>query len=107
MAETQQEAWVTLAGLLARTGYTAWMDPAYRPAIPGTQHQPGTVLALVTCAPKMVIGVCLGNTAQEPEAHIPTRSLRVPKVRKTDPGPPLVAHWCDDEERPQAARQSP
>jgi hypothetical protein len=100
MAETRQAAWENVAGLLTRMGYAARVDPAYLPIIPGTHPQPGTVLALVTCAPEIVIGVCLGNTAEEPEAHVPTRSLRVPKARHTDPGPPLVAHWCDDEERP-------
>lgn len=64
MAETRAEAWENVAGLLSRMGYTASVDPAYRPAIPGAHRQPGTVLALVTCAPDLVIGVCLGNTAR-------------------------------------------
>lgn len=100
MSETRQDAWETVAGLLRRTGYTASVDPAYRPAIPGAHRQPGPVLAIVTCAPELVIGMCLGNTAEEPEAHIPNRSAKVPKARQTDPGPPLFAYWCDDEERP-------
>ena len=41
----------------------------------------------------------MGNTAEEPEAHVPTASAKIHKVRKTEPGPPLVAYWCDDEER--------
>lgn len=96
MTEARAEVFDTLAGLLRAHGYTAWVDPAYRPVIPGPHPQPGTVLAIVTCAPELVIGMCLGNTAEEPEAHLPTQSLRVPKARKTDPGPPLVAYWCDD-----------
>lgn len=100
MTETRQEAWATLAGLLRAHGYTARMEPGYRPVIPGSPTQPGTVLALVTCAPEMVIGMCLGNTAVDPEAHLPNRSVKVAKARQTDPGPPLVAYWCDDEERP-------
>ena len=100
MAETRIEAWENLAGLLARMGYAARVDPAYRPAIPGSGTRPGTVLALISCAPELVIGMCLGNTARDPEAHLPNRSVKVPKARQTDPGPPLVAYWCDDEERP-------
>lgn len=88
--ETRAEAWATVAGLLRAHGYAAWVDAAYRPVIPGTHPQPGTVLALVTCAPEMVIGVCLGNTAEEPEAHIPTRSLRVAHANAhNDDGWPL------------------
>ena len=99
MTETRQDVFDTLAGLLRGHGYTAFVDPAHRPAIRGPGAKPGTVLALVTCAPELVIGMCLGNTAEEPEAHVPTASAKIHKVRKTEPGPPLVAYWCDDEER--------
>ena len=95
--ETRLEAWQNVAGLLTRMGYTARVEPAYRPVIPGPHPQPGTVPAIVTCAPEMVIGMCLGQVAEEPEAHLPSRSLKVPKVRQTEPGPPLLAFWCDDE----------
>ena len=84
MTETRQDVFDTLAGLLRAHGYTAFVDPAHRPAIR---------------APELVIGICLGNTAEEPEAHVPTASAKIHKVRKTEPGPPLVAYWCDDEER--------
>lgn len=90
--ETRIDVFDTLAGLLRGHGYTARVDPAHRPPIPGA---PGPVLALVTDAPELVIGMCLGNTAVEPEAHLPDRSTKVAKARKTDPGPPLVAYWCD------------
>lgn len=100
MAETRADVFDTLAGLLTRMGYTARVEPAYKPVIPSSGPQPGPVLALLTCAPEMVIGMCLGNTASEPEAHIPSRSLKVPKARHIAPGPPLVAFWCEDEERP-------
>lgn len=100
MAETRLEAWATVAGLLTRMGYSARVEPGYRPVILGSPTQPGTVLALISCAPELVIGCVLGNTAQDPEAHLPNRSVKVAKARQTDPGPPLFAHWCDDEERP-------
>ncbi len=98
--ETRAEVFDTLAALLRGHGYTARVDPGYRPVIPGLNPQPGKVLALISCAPELVIGMCLGNTAQDPEAHLPNRSMKVAKARQTDPGPPLVAYWCDDEERP-------
>ncbi len=91
MTEARAQVFDVLAGLLRGHGYAASVDPAYRPPA-----APAPVLALVTDAPELVIGMCLGNTAEEPEAHIPTQSARVPKARKTDPGPPLVAYWCDD-----------
>ena len=94
MPETRQEAWENVAGLLARMGYAARVDPACHPKVPGAQRQPGPVTALVTCAPEMVIGMCLGLTAEEPEAHMPTRSARVKKARPTDPGDPLTAWWA-------------
>lgn len=97
MTEARAEVFDVLAGLLRGHGYAARVEPAYQPAIPGARVQPAPVLALVTDAPEMVIGVCLGNTAEDPEAHIPTQSVKVPKARKTDPGPPLVAYWCDDD----------
>ena len=100
MAETRADVFDTVAGLLTRMGYTARVEPAYRPGIPGCGTRIGPVLALLTCAPEMVIGMCLGNTACEPEAHIPSRSLKVTKARSTNSGPPLVAFWCADEERP-------
>ena len=99
MTETRQEAWENVAGLLRGHGYTARVDPAYRPAIPGAHRQPGPVLAIVTCAPELVIGMCLGNTAEDPEAHLPDRSTKIAKARKTDPGPPLVAYWVDDNNK--------
>jgi len=98
--ETRLDVFDTLAGLLRGHGYTAFVEPTYQPAIPGSHRQPGPVLAIVTCAPELVIGCCLGNTALDPEANLPNRSMKVLKTRKTDPGPPLVAYWCDDEERP-------
>ena len=97
MAETRLEAWATVAGLLTRMGYSARVEPGYRPVIPGVLTQPGTVLALVTCAPEMVIGCVLGNTAQDPEAHLPNRSLKVAKAKAWEPGDPLFAHWCDNK----------
>lgn len=100
MAETRLEAWATVAALLTRMGYSARVEPGYRPVIPGVLAQPGTgtVLALVTCAPEMVIGMCLGQVAEEPEANLPDRSVKVAKSRLTEPGPPLFAHWCDNNE---------
>lgn len=98
MTETRQEAWENVAGLLRGHGYTARVDPAYRPAIPGAHRQPGPVLAIVTCAPEMVIGMCLGQVAEEPEAHLPTRSAKVPRAKVWLPGDPLFAHWVDTKE---------
>ena len=98
MAETRIDAWQNVAGLLVRMGYIARVEPAYRPVLLGVSGGPrGPFLALVTCAPELVIGMCLGQVAEEPEAHLPSRSLKVPKVRQTEPGPPLLAFWCDDE----------
>lgn len=98
--ETRAEAFENVAGLLTRMGYIARVEPAYRPAIPGCAPKPSTVLALVTCAPEMVIGMCLGQVAVDPEAHIPTQSRKVPKAKQWDPGDPLFAYWCEEEERP-------
>lgn len=86
--ETRVEAWENVAGLLARMGYAARVEPAYRP--PGA---PTPVLALVTCAPAMVIGMCLGLVAEEPEAHLPTRSAKGPRAALGKPGDPQFAHW--------------
>ena len=91
--ETRLQAWENVAGLLARMGYAAYVDPACNPKVPGAKTQPGPVLALITCAPEMVVGMCLGLTAEEPEAHLPVRSARVKKARQTDPGDPLTAWW--------------
>lgn len=96
MSENRIDAWENVAGLLARMGYAARVEPAYRPVIPGPHPQPGTVLAIITCAPEIVIGMCLGQVAEEPEAHLPDKAAKIAKARKTDPGPPLVAYWCDD-----------
>lgn len=93
MAETRIEAWENVAGLLTRMGYTARVEPAYRDA-----RSPGPVTALVTCAPEMVIGMCLGQVAEEPEAHLPTRSAKVPRAKVWLPGDPLFAHWVDNKE---------
>ena len=88
MAERRAEAWQNVAGLLARMGYSARLEPAYRDA-----RTASPVLALVTCAPAMVIGMCLGQVAEEPEAHLPTRSAKVPKAKAWEPGDPQFAHW--------------
>ncbi len=98
--ETRAEAWENVAGLLRAHGYTARVEPAYQPAIPGRSHQPGPVLALVTCAPEMVIGLCLGQVAEEPERHLPTQSRKMPKAKQWDVGDPLWAFWVEEEERP-------
>jgi hypothetical protein len=90
MPETRAEAWENVAGLLTRMGYAARVDPAYRNALVA----PGPVLALVTCAPPMVIGMCLGQVAEEPEAHLPTRSAKVARTKTWEPGDPLFAHWA-------------
>jgi hypothetical protein len=94
MAETRAEAWENVAGLLVRMGYAARVDPACRPKVPGGVAQPGPVLALITCAPEMVIGVCLGLVAEEPEAQMPTRSARIKKARPNEAGDPLTAWWA-------------
>lgn len=48
MSENRIDAWENVAGLLARMGYAARVEPAYRPVIPGPHPQPGTVLAIIT-----------------------------------------------------------
>lgn len=96
--ETRAEAFENVAGLLRAHGYQASVDPAYRPAVRGTGPKLVPVLAIVTCAPEMVVGMAFGQVAEEPEAHIPDRSAKVAKVRATDPGEPQFAHWCGDEE---------
>lgn len=99
-SETRPEVFGNVAGLLTRMGYAARVQLAFRPSVPGVGPAAFTVTALITCAPDLVVGMCLGQVAEEPEAHLPTSSARVTKPRLTDPGPPLVAWWCDDEERP-------
>ena len=92
MTETRQEAWENVAGLLTRMGYSARVEPGYRDA-----RSASPVIALVTCAPEMVIGMCLGQVAEEPEAHLPTRSARVPRAKAWLPGDPQFAHWVDNK----------
>lgn len=88
MAETRTDAWENVAGLLSRMGYQASVDPAY------SARGGSPVLALVTDAPEMVIGMCLGQVAEEPEAHIPTRSAKVPRAALGKPGDPQFAWWA-------------
>lgn len=89
MTETRAEAWQNVAGLLARHGYSARVDLAYTP-----HGEASPVIALVTCAPPIVIGMCIGQVAEEPEAHIPTRSAKVAKAKAWEPGDPLFAYWA-------------
>lgn len=85
--ETRADAWENVAGLLRRMGYTARLDPAY------SARGGSPVLALVTCAPEMLVGYAVAMVAEDPQAHLPTRSAKVPKAKAGVPGDPLVAWW--------------
>jgi len=88
VTETRADAWANVAGLLSRMGYQASVAPAY------SARGGSPVLALVTDAPEMVVGMAIGLVAEEPEAHIPTKSAKVPRTALGKPGDPQFAWWA-------------
>lgn len=86
MAETRADVFANCAGLLARMGYHARCDPTYTPI---GQRQP--VPALVTDCPEMLVGYAVAMVAEDPEAHVPARSDRVPKAKNRARVSALVA----------------
>lgn len=86
MPETRTDVFANCAGLLARMGFVARCDPSYTPA---GQRQP--VVALVTDCPEMLVGFAVAMVAEDPQAHLPTHSRKVPKAKQWEPGDPLWA----------------
>lgn len=84
VAETREEAYANAAGLLSRMGYDAYVREGWTP--PGLSRP---VTALVTCAPAVVVGMALGMTAEDPEAHLPERSAKVARPAPNKAGDPL------------------
>lgn len=76
MTETQIEVFANCAGLLTRMVFSARAEAAYKDA-----RQPDPVVALVTDAPEMLVGYAVAMVAEDPQAHLPTRSAKVPPHR--------------------------
>lgn len=86
MTETRIDVFANCAGLLTRMGFTARAEAAYKDA-----RQPRPVVALVTDAPEMLVGYAVAMVAEDPQAHLPTRSAKVPRVALGKAGDPQFA----------------
>lgn len=88
MTESSATVYANAAGLLARMEYAAHMEPAHR-----GQGTPRPVVALVTCAPAVVVGYAVAMVAEEPEAHLPVTSAKMGRIPKGKAGDPQLAWW--------------
>lgn len=86
--ETRLEAYDTVAGLLRNMGYEARAVEGWTP--PGGTRP---VVALITCAPAIVVGMAVGLTAEEPEAHLPVTSAKAARAAPGKAGDPQYAWW--------------
>lgn len=89
MSETRATVYANAAGLLARMGYAARMEPVHRQA-----REPRPVVALVTCAPAVVVGYAVAMVAEEPEAHLPVTSAKAGRAAPGKAGDPQYAWWA-------------
>lgn len=92
MTEAHASVYADAAGLLARMGYAARPEPEFRPR--GT---PRPLPALVTDAPPVVVGYAVAMVAEDPEAHLPERSVRVARVPPNAPGDTPWAYWAETQ----------
>lgn len=86
MSESRATVYENAAGLLARMGYAARMEPAHR-----GRGSPRPVVALVTCAPAIVVGYAVAMVAEEPEAHLPVTSAKAGRAAPGKAGDPQYA----------------
>ncbi len=89
--EDRATVYANAAGLLARMGYAARMEPAYR-----SRAAPRPVVALVTCAPAVVVGYAVAMVAEEPEAHVPVTSAKAGRAAPGKAGDIQYAWWATD-----------
>jgi len=92
MPETRAQAYYTAAALLRNMGYSAHVREGWVP--PGGGRP---VTALVTCAPALVLGMVIGLTAEDPEAHLPDSSAKVPRHAPGKAGDPQHVFWFDNK----------
>lgn len=86
MSDDRLAAYQDAAGLLSRMGYVARAEAAWTP--PATLRRAGSVPAIITDAPPIVVGYAVAMVAEEPEAHLPDHSARAgrsPTVRAEAP----------------------
>lgn len=94
MSEARATVYGNAAGLLARMGYEARVDPCRR-----VVKEPRAVCALVTDAPPVVVGYAVAMVAEEPEAHLPDSSAKVARAAPGKAGDPQYAWWSPDNKR--------
>lgn len=89
MSESRATVYANAAGLLARMGYSARMEPEHL-----SRGAARPVVALVTCAPAVVVGYAVAMVAEDPEAHLPVASAKVGRVPKGKAGDPQHVWWA-------------
>ena len=94
MSEDRATIYANAAGLLARMGYAARMEPGHRVA-----REVRPVTALVTDAPPIVVGYAVAMVAEEPEAHLPVTCAKAGRAAPGKAGDPQFAWWALDNKR--------
>ena len=89
MSESRATVYANAAGLLARMGYAARMEPEHL-----SRGATRPVVALVTCAPAVVVGYAVAMVAEEPEAHLPVTSAKAARAAPGKAGDPQCAWWA-------------
>lgn len=87
--EDRATVYANAAGLLARMGYAARMEPEHL-----SRGAARPVVALVTCAPAVVVGYAVAMVAEDPEAHLPVASAKLGRVPKGKAGDPQHVWWA-------------
>lgn len=96
MSDDRLAAYQDAAGLLSRMGYVARAEAAWTP--PAALRQGGSVPAIITDAPLIVVGYDVAMVAEEPEAHLPDHSARAGRVPHGQSGGTPWAFWLDYNE---------
>jgi hypothetical protein len=89
VSESRATVYANAAGLLGRMGYAARMEPEHR-----GRDTARPVVALVTCAPAVVVGYAVAMVAKEPEAHLPVASAKAGRAAPGKAGDPQYAWWA-------------
>ena len=93
MSESRATVYANAAGLLARMGFVARMEPEFVP--PPACHRRIPVPALITDASPVLVGYAVTSVAEDPEAHLPELSARAGRVPYGESGGTPWAWWSD------------